>query len=134
MGALKVCLWVAGFGCLLSLFGLFMPIESIEAFAKAFGGQAFPQSPIFLYAIRVMAATYVAAGAFYIILAVRPMNYGGLVPVSGVAAAFVGVVCWATGLAVGMPPVWYLGDALSCIVLGILIVLFWRRAKKASGT
>jgi hypothetical protein len=31
---------------------------------------------------------------------------------------------------VGMPTIWYLGDALSCLALGLLILVLWRRAKQ----
>ncbi len=69
---------------------------------------------------------------FFIILALNPVKYGVLVPFSGLAAVFVGVVCFITGLAVGMPAVWFLGDSLSCAVLGVLILVFWRKAKSLS--
>lgn len=129
MRALKICLWIAGIGCLLSVFGMFLPIRVLESIARVFGGEAFGDSPVFLYALRVVSATYVGVGAFFVILALRPMKYGVLVPFSGVAAVFVGVVCAITGLAVGMPLLWLLGDSLSCAVLGVLILVFWRQAK-----
>lgn len=127
MRALKSCLWIAGVLCLLSVFGMFLPIRLLERLAKAFGDQAFPDSPVFLYMVRVVSATYVAVGVFYVILALRPMNFGPLVPFSGLAAAFVGVVCGIAGLAVGMPLLWFLGDFVCCTVLGILIIVFWRQ-------
>jgi ABC-type Mn2+/Zn2+ transport system permease subunit len=67
---------------------------------------------------------------FFIILALDPMKYPVLVPFSGLAAVFIGVVCGVTGLAVGMPALWFLGDSLSCALLGVLIVVFWRQANK----
>jgi hypothetical protein len=32
-------------------------------------------------------------------------------------------------MVVGMPALWFLGDSLSCVVLGVLILVFWRKAK-----
>jgi hypothetical protein len=133
MRALKICLWIAGIGCLLSVFGMFLPLSVLESVAKAFGAQAFPDSPLVIYAARVMSAMAVALGVFFVILALSPMKYGVLVPFSGLAAVFVGLVCGITGLAVAMPPLWFLGDSLSCVVVGILIFGFWRQANKASG-
>jgi len=130
MRGLKICLWIAGIACLLSVFGMFLPVRLIESFARAFGDQPFPDQPLFLYVLRVMSATYAAVGVFYVILALRPMNYGALVPFSGLAAVFVGVVCAITGPAAGLPLGWFLGDAISCTVLGILIVVFWRQSKQ----
>jgi len=129
MRGLKICLWIAGIGCLLSVVGLFLPVRLVESLAKVFGGPAFPDSPLCLYALRVVSATYVGVGVFFVILALNPTKYEVLVPFSGLAAIFLGVVCAITGLVVAMPVLWFLGDSLSCVVLGVLIVLFWRQAK-----
>ncbi|HUT29248.1 MAG TPA: hypothetical protein VMX13_05595 [Sedimentisphaerales bacterium] len=130
MRALKICLWIAGVGCLTSVVGMFLPVRLAESLAKVFGGPAFPDSPLCLYALRVVSATYVGVGVFFVILALRPMKYGVLVPFSGLASVFLGVVCGITGLVVGMPVLWFLGDSLSCVVLGVLILFFWQKAQQ----
>ncbi|MBN2457130.1 MAG: hypothetical protein JXB29_11450 [Sedimentisphaerales bacterium] len=127
MRALKICLWIAAVGCLLSVFGMFLPISVWQSFAKVFGIETFPDSPLVVYAVRVMSASYVAVGVFFIILALHPVKYGVMVPFSGLAAVFLGVVCGITGLAAGMPALWFLGDSLSCVALGVLIFVFWKR-------
>lgn len=129
MRALKICLWIAGILCLLSVFGIFLPVSSLESIAKVFGVESFPDSPLVLYVVRVMLATDVATGVYLIILALHPMKYPVLIPFTGLAAVFLGLVCGITGLIAAMPPMWFLGDFLGCLVLGILIVLFWQKAK-----
>jgi len=129
MRSLKICLWIAGVACLLSVFGMFIPISTFESIARVFGVESLPDTPLFLYAIRVMSAMYVGVGVFFMILARHPMDYGVLVPFSALAAVFVGAVCGITGLMVKMPILWFLGDSLSCMVLGFLILVFWRQAK-----
>jgi len=129
MRGLKICLWITGIACLLSVAGLFLPLSAFESIAGFFGIETLPDSPLIMYAIRTMSATYIGTGVFFIILALNPVKYGVLVPFSGLAAIFIGVVCAITGSIVGMPAIWYLGDFLSCAVLGFLIVLFWRQAK-----
>jgi len=129
MRALKICLWITGIGWLLSVFGMFLPISTLGSIAKAFGGEAIPDLPQCTYAIRVVSATCVGVGIFFVILALKPMDYGVMVPFSGLSTAILGVICLITGIAVGMPVLWFLGDALSCIVLGLLIFVFWRLAK-----
>ena len=131
MRALKTCLWIAGVGCLLSVFGIFLPISVWESLAKVFGIESLPNSPLFEYAARLMSATYVGVGVFFVILARHPMKYGVMVPFSGLAAVFLGIVCGIIGLAVGIPLLWFLSDSISCTVLGILIFVFWRKAKMA---
>ncbi len=133
MRALKICLWIAGVGCLLSVFGMFLPMSVFESIAKFFGIESLPDSPLLVYAFRLMSATYAAVGVFFIILALQPMKYGVMVPFSGVGAVFVGVVCAIAGLLTAMPLWWFLGDSLSCLVLGVLILVFWQQAKQTSG-
>ncbi len=125
MRALKICLWIAGVGCLLSVFGMFLPMSAIESIAKFFGIESLPDSPLLVYAVRLMSGTYAAVGVFFVILALDPMKYGVMVPFSGVGAVFVGVVCAIAGLLTAMPLWWFLGDSLSCLVLGVLILVFW---------
>ena len=128
MRALKVCLWIAAIGCLLSVLGLFLPMSAIESIESVFGVEELPDSPLFVYAVRVMSATYVTIGAFFLILALDPLKYGILVPFSGAASVFVGVVCGAAGAMAKLPVSWFAGDALFCTVIGILILVFQRRA------
>jgi hypothetical protein len=125
MRALKICLWIAGVGCLLSVFGMFLPMSVFESIAKFFGIELLPDSPLLVYAVRLMSATYAAVGVFFIILALDPMKYGVMVPFSGLGAVFVGAVCAIAGLLTAMPLWWFLGDSLSCLVLGVLILVFW---------
>ena len=133
MRALKVCLWIAGVGCLLSVFGIFLPISVWESIAKALGVElVLPDSPLFSYMVRLMSATFAGIGVFFIILALRPMDYGIMVPFSGLAAIVLGVVCAIMGLAVAMPVLWFLADSLSCVVLGVLIFVFWQKAKTSN--
>ena len=131
MRSLKVCLWVAAVACLISVAGLFLPISVFESLANRFGMEACPDLPMTAYAIRVMSATFVAVGAFLVILARAPMRYGVMVPFSGVAAVLLGIVCGVAGLMSEMPLVLFAGDALFCIVFGVLILFFWRRARSA---
>ena len=129
MRALKTSLWIAGIFCLLTVFGIFLPISVCQSIARFFGIESLPDSPLVAYAIRLMSATYGAVGVFFIILALNPMKYGPMVPFSGIAAVLLGVVCVVTGLAVSMPVLWFLGDGLPCIVLGALILAFWKKTK-----
>lgn len=131
MRALKICLWIAGILCLLSVVGMFLPVRVVESLARAFGVQTLPDSPLVMYAVRVMSATYAGVGVYFIILALHPMKYAVLIPFTGLAAVFVGAVCGITGLMVEMPALWFLGDFVSCTVLGVLILVFWRQAKMA---
>ncbi len=129
MRALKICLWIHGLGCLLSVFTVFLPMRLLESLYATLLGQPFPDAPEIVYAVRLMSATSVMLGGFFILLALHPAERGVLVPFAGWATVFLGVVCVIGGLEARMPLWWFLGDALWCLVLGILIVIFSRQAR-----
>jgi hypothetical protein len=132
MRGLKICLWITGIVRLPAIFGVFLPIPTLESFTRLFGIESLSGPPLATYSMRVTSAMAVGIGVFFIILALNPMKYGVIIPFSGIASVLLGVVCLITGLMVGMPAKWFLGDTLSCLILGVLIVVFWQKAKKTA--
>ena len=133
MRALKICLWVAGIVCVLSIFGMVLPVSSLKSISKLYGIESFADSPQFIYAIRVGLGTYAAVGLFFVILALDPLKYGMMVPFSALAAVFIGVLCAIAGLLTKVAFWWFMGDFVSCLVFGILILVFWKQATKTAG-
>jgi hypothetical protein len=129
MRGLKVCLWIAGLFCLSAVFGVFAPMSAWPKVTGFFGVETLPDAPVFVYFARLLSASYGAIGIFFIILALRPVKYGALVPFSGIASVIIGATALITGIFVQMPAKWYLCDSLPCIILGILILAFWQQAK-----
>ena len=134
MRALKTCLWIAGIACLLSVFGMFLPVSAWESVATYFGIESLHilDSPLGEYVVRLISATYVAVGVYLVILALNPMKYGVMIPFTGLAAVFLGAVCAITGLVVGMSVLWFLGDSVFCAIFGVLVLAFWQQAKQSS--
>ena len=130
MRGLKICLWITGILWLLAIVGVFLPMSTWESMTRYFGIESLPDSPLFRYMGRVMSAMAAGTGVFFIILALQPMAYGVMVPFSGLCNIGLGVVCGATGFIEKMPSIWFLGDAISCLVMGVLILVFWQQAKK----
>jgi hypothetical protein len=129
MRGLKIFLWIGAVLCLLSAIGMFLPCSVLCGIARAFGVEPTTDSPLLEYGARTILATYAAVGVYLVILALNPMKYGVLVPFTGAAALFLGLVCAVAGMAAEMPPKWFLSDSLSCIVWGVLILIFWRKAR-----
>ena len=127
MRILKIILWISAIGCLLSGLGTFLPVSMLGSIVKVFGVQAFPDSPIFVYVLRIVSALAVATGVYLVILALDPMKYPALIPFTGLASVFLGLVGGITGLAVGMSPLWFLGDSLSCLIVCVLILASWKQ-------
>lgn len=132
MRGLKICLWIAGIGCLLAGVALFLPINALESWAKLFSEESLPRTAVFFYIVRLILATYFGVGLFYVILARDPMKYGVMIPFSGIIAVFIGIVCLVSGLVYEMPALWFLGDVIPSIVLGVLIFIFWQRAQRTA--
>jgi hypothetical protein len=130
MRGLKICLWIAAIGCLLCVIGMILPVSAFEYITELFGAEPIPDSPVVIYFIRLLSATYAIIGVFFLILAFQPMDYGIMVPFSGLGAFVIGNVCVVTGFVEKMPNLWFLGDGLSCMVIGLLILAFWQKAKK----
>jgi len=129
MRGLKVCLWIAGLFCLSAVVGVFAPMSVWPKVTGIFGVETLPDAPVFVYFARLLSASYWAIGVFFIILALRPDKYGLMVPFSAVASVLIGATALITGAVVGMPAKWFLCDSLPCIVLGVLILIFWQQAK-----
>ncbi|MHC5075822.1 MAG: hypothetical protein ACYTFM_05295 [Planctomycetota bacterium] len=130
MSGLKICLWITAILCLAAVFGVILPISCWQSFIDFFELGPLPDSPIIGYLIRLMSACFVGIGVFFAILATNPAKYPILVPFSGCAAVALGVVCGITGFAEKLPNLWFLGDALTALVLGALILIFWKKAKQ----
>ena len=131
MRALKIFLWLAGIACLLSGYGVFMSMSALEAMANFFGTESldFPDSPLFVYIVSLCSAMAVAMGVYLIILALNPVKYPALIPFTGLASMFIGVVCGIAGTLTEMPTLWFMGDSLGCLVFGILVLAFWQQVK-----
>jgi len=133
MRCLKVCLWITAVSCLAAAVCMVLPIAMMESFFEHFGVEPLPDTPIFIYITRLVSATYTVIGVFLIILALDPMKYGVMVPFAGISTLFIGLVCGTVGAISVMPKLWFIGDALGGIVLGLLILISWQKAKKGCG-
>jgi hypothetical protein len=75
-----------------------------------------------------MCGTFVAIGVFLLILARDPLRYGVIVPFTGAATVWLGVCCALFGMATGLPALYFVVDAAGCVLFGILVLRFHRRA------
>jgi len=132
MRGLKVSLWVSAVLFLLGAVGLFLPDAAWVSIVECFGGQSTDAafSPMGEYMFRVALAMCFFVGLYFVALAKHPKKYPVLVPFTGLALVLLGVVCVVSGLIAGMPVAWILGDSLSCLVLGVLIVAFWKKSTR----
>ena len=129
MKALRTTLVVTGLLCVLAIVGMALPVPTMEKLADRFGlGKTLIGTPLFIYTVRVMCATFVAIGVFLLILAGDPLRYGVMAPFAGAASVWIGVSCALFGMASRLHAIYFVGDAAICILLGIMIMRFHRRA------
>jgi hypothetical protein len=129
MRALRRTLVLMGLLCVLAIVGMALPVPTMAKLADRLGlGRTLIETPLFIYTVRVMCATFVAIGVFLFILAGDPLRYGVMVPFAGAASVWIGVSCALFGMASRMGAIYFVGDAAACILLGIFVMRFHRRA------
>lgn len=114
---------------MLAVVGVFAPMSMWPEVTGIFGVETLPDTPVFEYFARLLSASYGGIGVFFIILALRPEKYGAIIPFSAIASVLIGTTALITGRLVQLPAKWYLCDSLPCIILGVLIFVFWRQTK-----
>lgn len=108
--------------------GLFIPAETLESI--------WPEGALFGYAVRTSLAAYLWIGIILLVTASDPSRYGRLVDVAVCMFFVLAAVCLVAGITSGIPPLFYLGDAVpSFIVAGLLLVLrAWKAEVREGGT
>ncbi len=124
MKALRIVLVVVGLLILVfSLPGVFVSWEKLGWLAQK-GGLAWPEaseSGIMVYAVRASFMTFVWAGVLFLLAAVDPVKYVGLVRALAVALVCIGITCVLVGVKRGLPFWVYLIDGGIGLVGGGLI-------------
>ena len=132
MKALKVILWISAIGSGLSGFAsAFLPWHIITGWIASSGVQPPGNESATIYMFRLGFMAYGMMGVFFGILATNPLKYGVMLPF---AACF--LICYALfrfvgGIAYQYPVGHYLGDFITGILFGVLILILRKRALKS---
>jgi hypothetical protein len=129
MKGLKIVLWILAIGCLSAVLGIILPWDVIKNIAIWFGIDPFPNIPIVIYFVRTACGIYVLIGIFFIILARNPLNYGPMLNLGAYGSILFGLLALIIGFSIGLPPLVYLGDGLSGLVLGVAVLIFSKKDK-----
>lgn len=131
MKTLKVVLWIAAIGCFTAVPFVFLPWTVAESIAARFGIESLPSTPISVYFFKVVLGVVGLIGVFFVILARNPLKYGPMLSLAAFGLVLFGVLALILGLSLKLPPIVYIGDALSGLVLGIAVLILSSRAKQA---
>jgi len=131
MKSLKVALWIAAIGCFTAVPFIFLPWVVVESIGSWFGIESLPDMPIAVYFFKVVFVVFGLIGVFFIILARNPLKYGSMLNLGAFGLILFGLFALILGLSIGLPPIVYIGDGLSGLVLGIVILILSSKSKQA---
>lgn len=135
---LRILLNVLGVLCLLQAASAFLPAASIQAivdyFANLLGAAGISTlGPLALYGMRALNLVFLGIAWMFFAAAKDPARHRDFVH-----AVIVALVAWVILIPVfghyaGMPPLWYVGDAASALVLlALVLALYPRRVAVAA--
>ncbi len=130
MKGLKIALWIAAISCLTAIPFVFLPWSAVVGFSSWFGVETLPDTPIAIYFFKITFAVFGLIGIFFAILARNPFNYGPMLNLGGLGLILFGVLALSTGFFSAVPPIVYLGDGLSGLILGIAVLFFISRTEQ----
>ncbi len=132
MKTLKFVLWVPAIGCLSAVPFIFLPWSVIESIGSWFGIESLPSMPIAVYFFKVTFGVFGLIGVFFVILARNPLESRPMLSLGAFGLILFGLLALVAGLYLGLPPIVFLGDGLSGLVLGIAILFLSSKLKQLS--
>lgn len=131
MKCLKIALWIAAIGCLTAVPFIFLPWAVVETIGSWFGVEPLPDTPVAIYFFKIAFGIFGLIGVFFIILARNPLTYGPMLHLAIFGTILFGFLALIVGFAIGLPPIVYIGDGLSGVVLGFAMLIFSSKSKQA---
>ena len=130
MNSLKIALWITAIGCLTAVPFIFLPWSVMECIGSWYGMDPLPNAPIIIYSCKVVLGVFGLIGVFFAMLALDPFKYGAMLKLGTYGLILFGILALICGLSIGLPPVVYLGDSLSGLILGFAILFFSSQSKQ----
>jgi hypothetical protein len=134
MKSLKIALWITAIGCLTAVPFIFLRWTALQGIVSWFGIEPLPDMPIVIYFFKIAFGIFGLIGVFFIMLARDPFKYGGMLCLGVVGLILFGLLALILGFSLGLPVIVYIGDGLSGLVLGIVILIFASKAKQTLKT
>jgi len=88
--------------------------------------------PIAVYFFKVTFGVFGLIGVFFVILARNPLESRPMLSLGAFGLILFGLLALVAGLYLGLPPIVFLGDGLSGLVLGIAILFLSSKLKQLS--
>ena len=127
MKGLKIILWICAVSCLLGFICAALPWSVITTFYRWSAVQPPLEAPT-VFLARLCLATFGLTGIFFVILARNPLNYGVMLLLAGYGLICFGIFYFVGGIRYGLPVWIYSQKSLFSAVLGVLILIFRKKA------
>jgi energy-converting hydrogenase Eha subunit C len=134
MKGLKIVLWICAICCLLGFIIAALPWQAIVALYHWKGIQPPATEPTTVFMFRLCGVTCGMIGIFFVILARNPLNYGAMLLLASYGLLGFGLFCLVGGIRYGLPVLVYSEKFIFFVVLGILTLMFRKKAMQSHST
>jgi hypothetical protein len=134
MKGLKIVLWICAICCLLGFIITALPWQVITALYHWKGIQPPTAEPTNVLIFRLCGVISGMIGIFFVILARNPLNYGAMLLLASYGLLGFGLFCLLGGIRYGLPVLVYSKKFILFVVLGILILIFRKKAMRSNST
>lgn len=120
---LRVFLLTAGFGWVISVYGVFAPWPAAVVQLQGLGAGDIPHDPMLDYWLRMAAGAFTGIGLFFFALAWNPRRFAAVIPPAGLSLIAEGLILLIHGLRLGLEPLPFYVDTTFCLFTGVGIWL-----------
>ncbi len=126
---LRSVLGSAGLVWMVSIFGVFMNWAVAEQALEGLGAQPIGYDRMLDYWLRMAAGAFTLIGCWFLALAIWPIKFRVAIPWFGIFMLLEGVILFAHGLRLGLPPLPFYADCAACLLLGGAIIGLSKQAR-----
>lgn len=122
---LRLILFFCAFAWGISVYGVFASWEVASNALQGLGAKPMEYDRMLDYWLRMASGAFALVGAGYLLLALNPEKYRLLLPWAGWLMVIEGIILFAHGIRLGLPPFPFYGDTSACLLGGASIL--WLR-------
>ena len=132
MKGLKITLWFTAVCCLSGFALAALPWKAMTALCGWAGIQAPSAMPLTVFIYRLFSAVIGVIGIFFVMLARNPLKYGGMLSLAAYGISGYGIFALFGGMRYGFPAWTYSLDFTFGVVVGILLIIFRKKALRTN--
>ena len=131
MTALTVILRLVGLIALTAFFAMVLPGAWMASTHRALGFGEWPQTPVFEYLARSIAALYGFHGGLLVLISGDPARHAAIVKYMAVMYVAFGLIVLAIDLEAGLPMWWTAAEGPPLVMIGVLIAFLARDLRRS---